>query len=117
MKIKDNLGVELNLSNIKELTINYTTDKFFFEAIEKQIKNLKVLNIIKSSNEELNNFKDQNFLSSLIFSQYNLSKFSLKCYDTIKVEFNSNIFIPLASQSDTLTSLSFYGIPFPNNKS
>nr|CAG8483246.1 8109_t:CDS:2 [Entrophospora candida] len=117
MKIKDNLGVELDLSNIRELTINYTTDKFFFEAIEKQIKNLKVLNIIKSSDEELSNFKDQNFLSSLIFSQYNLNKFSLKCYDTIKVGFNSNIFIPLASQSDTLTSLSFYGIPFPNNKS
>ncbi|RHZ84413.1 hypothetical protein Glove_82g58 [Diversispora epigaea] len=112
----NNLGVNLCLSNIKTLSIRYTSDTFIFDALHKQAENVENLSIIKSSDPSLRNFDDSNYLSSLIFAQHGLCSFSLACYDTIN-GFSSNIFIPLASQADTLTSLKLYGVPFPNDAS
>ncbi|CAG8468845.1 11167_t:CDS:2 [Diversispora eburnea] len=112
----NNLGVDLCLSNIKNLSIRYTSDTFIFGALHKQAENVENLSIIKSSDPSLRNFDDSNYLSSLIFSQHRLRSFSLSCYDTVN-GFSSNIFIPLASQADTLTSLKLYGIPFPSDAS
>ncbi|CAG8637393.1 7431_t:CDS:1, partial [Acaulospora morrowiae] len=110
------IGVDLCLRNIKTLSIRYTSDTFIFDAIHRQCENIEDLLVIKSSDAELRNFDDTNYLSSLIFSQSNLRKFSLSCYDAFN-GFTSNIFVPLASQADTLVSLHLRGIPFPNDAS
>lgn len=115
-KMPNDLGVDLCLRNIKTLSIRYTSDVFIFGALHKQAENIETLSVIKSSDPELRNFDDSNYLSSLIFSQHKLRSFSLSCYDTAN-GFPSSIFIPLASQADTLTSLKLYGVPFPNDAS
>src|SRR6266542_4932732 len=77
------LGIDLQVSNIRDLSIRYTTDSFLFDAIHKQAVNLESLTVIKSSDSDLRNFDDQQFLSSLIFSQHKLRHFSLTCYDAV----------------------------------
>ncbi|CAI2195210.1 19461_t:CDS:2, partial [Funneliformis geosporum] len=108
------LGIDLQVRNIKDLSIRYTTDSFLFEALHKHAVNIENLTVIKSSDSGLRNFDDQQYLSSLIFSQHKLRRFSLTCYDSVD-GFTSNVLIPLASQADTLVSLKLHGIPFPSD--
>ncbi|RIA93158.1 hypothetical protein C1645_30268 [Glomus cerebriforme] len=107
------LEMDLQVRNIKDLSIRYTTDAFLFDALHKQTVNIENLTVIKSSDSGLRNFDDQQFLSSLIFSQHKLRRFELTCYGSVN-GFTSNVLTPLASQSDTLVSLKLHGIPFPS---
>ncbi|CAB4419732.1 hypothetical protein RhiirA5_351100 [Rhizophagus irregularis] len=107
-------GSDLHVRNIRDLSIRYTTDTFLFDALHKQAVNIENLSVVKSSDSGLKNFNDQQFLSSLIFSQLKLRQFSLTCYDSVN-GFTSNVLTPLASQSDTLVSLKLHGIPFPSD--
>jgi len=109
-------GIDLQVHNIRDLSIRYMTDTFLFDALHKQAANIENLTVIKSSDSGLRNADDQQFLSSLIFSQHKLRHFSLMCYDSVNC-FTSNVLTPLASQSDTLVSLKLHGIPFPSDSS
>ncbi|CAG8691607.1 15734_t:CDS:2, partial [Acaulospora colombiana] len=116
LTVPRDLGVDLCLRDVRTLSIRYTTDTFIFDALHRQSENIEDLSVTKSSDPDLQNFDDSNYLSSLIFSQHNLRKFSLSCYDAVN-GFSSNIFLPLASQADTLVSLKLRGVPFPSDNS